>query len=172
MGGKVRNKPILYFMQEVPCKECGVIIPQRRFGQGSVAKFCSKRCAGIFSAKERGVYSEFSGKIPKSTVGAIQELKVSTDLLSKGFQVFRALSPSCDCDLVVLSGKKLVRLEVTTGYINKNKSLIFPKHSEHRYDALAVVAGGDIHYVPEPSVWFGASVGDETGKVTVCNVTA
>jgi len=46
------------------------------------------------------------------TVGAIGELRVAIDLMSKGFDVFRALSPAASCDLLVMKEGKLFDIEV------------------------------------------------------------
>ena len=46
--------------------------------------------------------ANFNHKLPLSTatVGAISELVVCVDLAKKGYEVFRAISPSCSCDLI------------------------------------------------------------------------
>ena len=49
-----------------------------------------------------------------STVGAISELAVCSDLLSKGYDVFRSVSPAAPCDLIAHKEGKLIRVEVKT----------------------------------------------------------
>lgn len=85
------------------------------------------------------------------TVGTIQELAVSIDLLRRGMAVFRALSHSCPFDLAVLVGAKLVRVEVTTGYYTKAGKLSSPKESKDRskFDVLATVTTSGIVYQPD-----------------------
>lgn len=63
--------------------------------------------------------------------------------------VFRALSPSCDCDLAVLKNCKLIRVEVTTGYTMQNGALSYHHHDTKNYDVIAVVHKGGISYFPE-----------------------
>jgi hypothetical protein len=84
------------------------------------------------------------------TVGALSELVVSADLLGKGYAVFRALSPSCPSDLVVLFGKELVTVEVRTAYRNQNNGQIgYPKnHRGADLFALYVRSEKSVHYAP------------------------
>ena len=51
------------------------------------------------------------------TSGAVAELEVSADLLLRGFEVFRALSPSCSCDLIAQTSSHSFRIQVRTGYV-------------------------------------------------------
>jgi hypothetical protein len=74
---------------------------------------------------------------------------VSGDLMKRGYHVFRALSPSCPCDLAVLKDNNLVLIEVTTGYRGKDGKHSFPEHKNGRYDVVAVVFhDGEIIYKP------------------------
>jgi len=82
------------------------------------------------------------------TIGAINELIVCVDLMSKGCEVFRAVSPASPCDLAVLKNKKLFRVEVTSGYIKDGK-IISNKKLDDRHDVLATVVNGKILYEPE-----------------------
>ena len=56
-------------------------------------KFCSDYCSGRYYRKTN--YNHTVYTIPKNTVGVVQELIVSVDLLKKGFEVFRAGARSC-----------------------------------------------------------------------------
>ena len=87
-------------------------------------KYCSYECS-INAARKR--YKEanpdtFKGK-NTATTGAISELRVAVDLLAKGYDVFRALSPSCPCDLAILKDGKLLRIQVRTGAISPSGKL-------------------------------------------------
>ena len=125
------------------CKEC-----KNEFLKKQITQiYCSLKCRNRFN----GHKSEFSG-IPTGTVGAIQELKVSSDLLSKGYEVFRALSPSCSCDLLILKDGKLKRIEVRTAYKTKNGEFYYPDsklRARLKADILALVVNGEIKYEPE-----------------------
>lgn len=87
-----------------------------------------------------------SGIYSSGTVGAINELRVSVDLLCKGYAVFRALSPHCPCDLVLLLDHSVFRVEVTTGHRTSNGKLMIPRKDATRYDVLAVVFPDSIVY--------------------------
>lgn len=72
-------------------------------------------------------------------------MQVAADLLGKGFSVFRSMSPSCPCDLVVMCGLTTWTLEVKMG--------TRPPHGHIRYtsagiiaDYVAVVVDGDVFY--------------------------
>jgi hypothetical protein len=90
-----------------------------------------------------------SGIYSSGTVGAINELRVSVDLLCKGYAVFRALSPHCPCDLVLLLDHRVFRVEVTTGHRTSNGKLMIPRKDATRYDVLAVVFPDSIVYSTE-----------------------
>lgn len=82
------------------------------------------------------------------TEGAFGELIVSADLLRRGYQVFRAISPACDYDLIVLKGTRLLKIEVTKGRREKT-GLQWTKHTKP-YDVLAVWESNSvITYIPE-----------------------
>ncbi len=90
--------------------------------------------------------------------GTISELMVCADLLSKGYEVFRSVSPTASFDLVAHKRNKngthkLIRIEVTTGrdtttFIGK-KGVGFGKgrHTD-KYDVVAVMgkSSGTIFY--------------------------
>jgi hypothetical protein len=88
---------------------------------------------------------------PTATVGAVNELRVSADLLLKGYNVFRALSPSCPCDLLILKNGSTLRVEVTTANYAASGRIIHNKQGDtHKFDVLAIVKRqGEIIYVPE-----------------------
>jgi hypothetical protein len=92
--------------------------------------------------------------LASATVGALGELLVAADLLIRGYEVFRAISPSCSCDLAILKDGKLLRVEVRTGYrttVDPDAIAIGKKQGTHRADILAVVVHSPtrIRYEPE-----------------------
>src|SRR6267378_5697869 len=126
------------------CAQCGnplSVAKQRRH-----AKFCSGDCSRT-AAREAWRRDNPRLSIATATVGTIGELNVGADLLRKGYEVFRALSPACSCDLAVLKAGKLLRVEVTTGYRTKSGRLAGPA-KKHPHDVLALVVNGTIHYRP------------------------
>ena len=95
--------------------------------------------------------------IPTGTVGAVSELLVAADLLARGAAVFRAMSPSCPCDLAILAGERLLRVEVKTGHVMPSGSLSYGRPTSG-FDVLAVVirATGEVRYFPTVSELLGA----------------
>ena len=87
-----------------------------------------------------------------ATMGAIQELRVAVDLMSRGWAVFRALSPSSPFDLAIYKDKKMLRLEVRTGYRAVRGGLTIPKSWRddlgEKFDLVAVTLGTTIEYWP------------------------
>ena len=71
-------------------------------------KYCSKQCRPSYMTYGSGL------DLASGTVGAIAELAVSADLMRRGFEVFRALSPSSSCDLLAIRqpGLPPVKIEV------------------------------------------------------------
>lgn len=124
------------------CARCGVPLPTDRHARSI---YCSPRCS-----REPYLNPSPLRHINASTVGTIQELRVSSDLLLRGYAVFRALSPACTCDLAILAEGKLLRIEVTTGVTNpRTGAFRWSPHDPERYDVLAVVTWeGEITYLP------------------------
>lgn len=91
--------------------------------------------------------------VATGTVGAVGELIIATDLLKRGYEVFRALSPSCSCDLAILRNKKLLLVEVKTGHRNATiDGFGFQKSkAKNQPDIYAVVLNGpeEIIYIPK-----------------------
>ena len=129
-------------LREVKCP-CGVSFKTRRPNQ----KFHSVPCQTTHYNKSLGCQSAYPG-ISTGTVGAISELRVSVDLLAKGYEVFRALSPSCSCDLAVMKDSKLLRIEVRTAYRGKSNNII-TRRSRFKADHFALVLPSEIVYEPE-----------------------
>lgn len=114
-------------------------------------KYCSQECAKLFYKKN---FEKNNIRLPisSSSAGAIGELRISIDLLARGFHVFRNLSPSGWCDLVINNNKECFTVEVTTGYYNSQMKVIHPKTSkikEKKWDILAIaMSTGEIFYEP------------------------
>lgn len=125
------------------CKNCKSSFNQRHKKQ----LYCSTACKSKNSNSK--VYKYTYG-LANGTTGAIQELVVSIDLMKKGYEVFRALSPSCSHDLIATKDKQCLRLEVRTGYLMPNNKLYYPKNIKTRIqaDRYAIVVGGEVIYEP------------------------
>jgi PD-(D/E)XK endonuclease len=83
------------------------------------------------------------------TVGAVNELRVCIDLLARGFEVFRSVSPASSCDLAVLKDGRLLRVEVRTAHVNADGVPQFSKKDGDENDHYAAVVRGKIIYIPE-----------------------
>lgn len=81
---------------------------------------CSDECR----TKRYGRYSSGTNISP-GTVGAVSELMVAADLMIKGYSVFRALSPSCFCDLIAIKDSEYRKVEVRTGYLSGTGKVTF-----------------------------------------------
>src|SRR6188768_1067260 len=107
---------------------------------------CSHPCRRRLKAAR---YRELNGTsnhaaIPRSSIGAASELRAAADLLLRGYPAFRAVSPACPCDLVILLGKRAVRVEVRSATTSTTGATQFA-HNDARdagkYDVLALVFG-------------------------------
>jgi len=78
--------------------------------------------------------------ISKPDKGAASELIASAYLLSRGFAVFRSVSPTCPCDLIVMIGDSLLRVEVKSLFWYKGTSPGFAWPTNDKWDRLLVVA--------------------------------
>ncbi len=111
-------------------------------------KFCSHDCYKAYY--KAFTNSSFRGKT-SATTGAISELRVSIDLLSKGYHVFRALSPSCPCDLAIIINNHVLRIEVRTAMVSPHGTLyrtINKRDDPNNIDVYAWVTANEIIYEP------------------------
>lgn len=125
-------------------------------------KFCSGRCS---SAYHQMAVPSYLPELSTATIGALNELRVCVDLLAKGYEVFRSVSPSCSCDLIICKKGVSVRVEVRTAYRNKNGEVVHPK-SNIRAECVAAVLDDEIIYKPElPDSFFpSATTPDMAGR--------
>lgn len=110
---KTKRKP--KFREAISCKIC-----TKEFHPISANQlYCGRACKDEAWEKKHPIKrSGLSG----FTTGAISELRCAVDLLSKGYEVFRAISPACSCDLIALKNNRCVRIEVRTADISKSES--------------------------------------------------
>ena len=131
------------------CRVCGVALSASRLHRNPNAFTCSLDCSKRLPSLLYQLRNPHSVRLPTATIGAISELVVAADLLQRGYQVFRALSPSSSCDLAILLGMNLLRVEVTTGSVSASGNLIYPKHEVDNFDIMAIYVQGKIIYVPD-----------------------
>jgi len=121
-------------------------------------RYCSTGCR---VQMDRLAHPGRPGRIPgmpSATTGAVSEMAAAIDLMKRGYEVFRALSPACSCDLIALGPSGPLRVEVRTGYRSPvSGALVFARntasrgHGEDALDHYAVVIGygAEIAYLPE-----------------------
>lgn len=84
-----------------------------------------------------------------NTKGSWGELLVVADLLKRGYEVFKAVSPSATCDCIAMLEGVLLRIEVRCAHQKANGAWCVPMPHRERFDHCAVVLPtGDIHYDP------------------------
>lgn len=127
-------------MSEIEYKSCA-LCGKEFLSRNPQHKYCCARCQ---STENRIRYYRNNGNIqtfPKelsSSIGAACELIVCADLLSKGYHVFRSMSPTAPYDLVVTMKEKTIRVEVKKHPIGKVGS--FVKHTLVRKPETDIVA--------------------------------
>lgn len=116
------------------CVRCGV--DRKSYNPG--LKYCSQDCKSRAHAEQWGRITGLGGGISTGTVGALSEMGVALYFMEKGYAVFRALSPSCYCDLVCIKDVEL-KVEVRTAYRNPSTGNInFPKQVAKGVDVFAL----------------------------------
>ena len=131
------------------CGACGSPIPEERKRRFPSVKTCSPACIKEYSQLRYREANPLRRVGPTGTVGAISELRVAADLMIKGFEVFRAMSPAAICDLLVLKNGNLLRVEVKTGFRGRlGKLLPAPRpDAAKKHDILALSMPSEIIYV-------------------------
>lgn len=86
----------------------------------------------------------------RGSMGALSELLVCADLLTKGLECFKAVSPQSSCDLLCITPSGIVRVEVKTEVLHRSgKGFCDVAHNEGNFDVLALVhRDGRITYTP------------------------
>ena len=131
------------------CDHCKEPIPKRKSSQ---ARFCSSRCAQAnYRAREPSVrpWEDRDVEISRTTVGAMGELIVAADLMERGYNVFRSMSPSAPFDLVAQSGDNLFKIEVRTATKSTVGTVGFSMTETDECDYYAAILHGEgIIYEP------------------------
>jgi endogenous inhibitor of DNA gyrase (YacG/DUF329 family) len=126
-----------------------IMCQAQKTSQNPHTKFCSNECRNKRESIAQGRYTTDKTVSPAST-GAMSELIVSADLLRKGYAVFRAVSPSCYCDIIAIKKDVIWHIEVRTGYKNpRTHSLNFPRRISENVNVVAVVERnlGEIYFL-------------------------
>jgi hypothetical protein len=116
---------------------------------------CSLSCRNSALIKYREETSGYRTGLPASTTGALSELLVCSDLLSKGYYVFRSLSPNSPYDIVADKNGQIYKIEITTGRRLPSGVLVYSKHDnlKNKFDviAISIINKREIIYIPELS---------------------
>lgn len=138
MPNRYRADPSARFkLTERVCKTCG----KPFMGYGTKI-YCSAGCRKSSNNRQR-----FDAYVPTGSIGALGELLVAADLLRKGFEVFRSVSPSCSADIMIHRDGFSRRVEVRTGCIENSGKIL--ANRVHRADILAIVLPDKVLYEPE-----------------------
>lgn len=125
------------------CKDCGATLTGGRKDRC----FCDKDCASSYQKKQWRALNPKSplGQLATGTVAEVNEMRVAIDLLSRGYEVYRAAFQGMPCDLMVRQSgaentEDFYRIEVTTGTFTPKGTLAHPARDTTKFDVLAVVA--------------------------------
>jgi len=118
------------------CVNCGGELTDKRVN--GKYKVCYADCNREYTRKKYKEHNLVLDGVTSGTTGTISELAVGIDLLSKGYDVFKSLSPNASFDIAIFRDKKFLRVEIKTGYYTILGRKIFPKGSPKKYDVLAV----------------------------------
>lgn len=135
-----RCKPIETLTKR--CIQCHVLLPRIKY------KFCSYECQTTYWSQYR-TNKPSSIKLPTATTGTISELQVAKDLLSKGYYVFRSMTPNSPCDLITLKDGILKRVEVRTANPRSRPNFFNHIKITDGADCWAFVLPNEIIYYPE-----------------------
>lgn len=133
----------------VDCAGCGTKFTTSE----TQKKFCTMDCrvkTGNYKWKRPNPYNLSTG-----TIGAIAELAVCNKLMNEGNSVFRAVSPSCFCDIISFKDGKTTCIEVRTAKRNLSGTFAFPKSRPREgvdLYALYLPESQEIHFIPYPQL--------------------
>ena len=105
-------------------------------------RFCSASCrkSAFTGGERRGVH--------RLTSAAISQALVTTDLMWRGYGVYKAQSTAYPADLVAISDEgSTLRIKVKTVRRRADGSINLPSR-QPGVDVLALVIDGEIHYEP------------------------
>ena len=105
-------------------------------------------------------YPQPFNAVPKSHKGGANELAVASFLLARGVPVYRSLTVTSRCDLIVDVRDRWVGVEVKSAYRTARGHLTYGFIDTSRFDVLALVdPSGGIHFRPNSDVdWpFGSA---------------
>lgn len=131
--------------------------------------YCSPKCQRIRNKRVARALNPGPVQRCTSDTGALSELLVCADLMKRGFEVFRAVSPAATCDMVVLSGKSTLRIQVKTANRLPRGGISYPAPkyaNQHDHVAAVLISENSITYIPELPILGNVDVpADPSGAV-------
>lgn len=113
--------------------------------------YCSPRCVNNYYKKRSREANNFIN-LSRGTIGALAELMACVDLMRNGYEVFRAMSPSSDCDVIAIKDGITHKIEVRSAnyFISKtgDKKMHYPKKRTAGKVVIAVThSDNKVHYI-------------------------
>lgn len=113
--------------------------------------FCTYNCYLNFHKANQKEFNDYID-LSTGTIGAMAELIVGADLMRKGFEVFRAMSPSSYSDLIAIKNGTIHKVEVRTGnyFIRSDGtvSIHYPKkNTDGKFVVVVTHKDNKIHYI-------------------------
>ena len=149
--GPRQQRPSLAIRELKPCKICGDMFPAC-LNKPNI--YCSRICRAEGNrrrVKEKNgipTYEKNGITLSKSTKGALAEMRVTVDLIEKGYEVFRAVSPATSCDFVICKNNTTLRLEVKSRGLSSGGNIYKPP--PHKADVIAILYQDEIiKYTPD-----------------------
>jgi hypothetical protein len=142
---KLPTKPV---KTKIICLNC--LQPFECVDYAKKRKFCSSACRDLKQKKTWKEHNPFNDEnLSTPSKGTISELTVYLDLLKKGYNVLKSITPNCSFDLALLCNKNIYRLEVTTGSYDYKGNIVHSKKFTDKFDILCIVTkDGKITYLP------------------------
>ena len=130
--------------EQTQCPNCN----KKFIAKYNLQKWCNKTCQMEFKLGGPYPFQDIS----TATRGAMSELLACIDLMKKGYEVYRALSPASSCDVLALKNGKFFDVEVKTGYRSKDNKQITSTTNKNQIKAhyLAIVIHRTNEVVYEP----------------------
>lgn len=111
-------------------------------------KYCSNDCLKLDTGTQ--TFFNETKVLNSSKLGAISEVYVAFDLMKKGYDVYRALSPSSDSDLVAIKKDVVLTVEVKTGKYNSTGGFNYcKKNIKSSITAVVLYRDSKIIYIPD-----------------------
>jgi hypothetical protein len=132
---------------KIVCQRCGKEFLKTHYV--SLYAYCSKKCSMDGKHwEDRFVDPPEIGTT--GTIGAIHELRVCVDLMSKGWDAFRALSPHGPIDVVAIKGDRVIRIQVRKARETVDGKYYFGKPKDGSpHDMIALsFSTGKVVYLP------------------------